>query len=154
VPYFFIPIEIGKLEKKEENDLDSLYNFKDKKILLVEDNQANQMFMKILLKKLGFNVDVAEDGVEAVEKYKKNKYDIILMDENMPNMNGIEATKKILEYEKENNLPHTPIIALTANAIQGDRERFLNAGMDEYLTKPLNKNKLLKVFKKFVSKKF
>jgi osomolarity two-component system sensor histidine kinase NIK1 len=76
------------------------------------------------------------------------------MDENMPNMNGIEATKKILEYEKENNLPHTPIIALTANAIQGDRERFLNAGMDEYLTKPLNKNKLLKVFKKFVSKKF
>jgi PAS domain S-box-containing protein len=148
--YFSIPVEVGKLEKKEENVSQNLEKLKGKKILLVEDNQANQMFMKILLKKLGFVFDIANDGVEAVEKYKNNKYDFILMDENMPNMNGIEATKKILKYEKENNLKHTPIIALTANAIKGDRERFLEAGMDEYLTKPLNKNELMKIFSKFL----
>jgi len=72
------------------------------------------------------------------------------MDENMPNMNGIEATKHILKIEKENNISHTPIIALTANALKGDRERFLAAGMDEYLTKPLNKKKLSEVLGKFL----
>ena len=96
--------------------------------------------------------DIANDGVEAVELYKQNhdKYDAILMDENMPNMNGIEATKQILNYKKENNLPHTPIIALTANALKGDRERFLEAGLDEYLTKPLDKKKLSRVLKQFL----
>ena len=68
----------------------------------------------------------------------------------MPNMNGIEATKLILEYEKEHNLTHTPIIALTANALKGDRERFLEAGMDEYMTKPLDRSKLCEVLKKYL----
>ncbi|MEA3314364.1 MAG: response regulator [Campylobacterota bacterium] len=63
----------------------------------------------------------------------------------MPNMNGIEATKEILKLEKKNNLKHTPIIALTANALKGDRERFLEAGMDEYLTKPVNQKKLAEI---------
>jgi len=65
----------------------------------------------------------------------------------MPNMSGIEATKKIIEIEKEQNLQHTPIIALTANALIGDKERFLQAGMDEYLTKPLNKQKLINILR-------
>ncbi len=126
------------------------FSFKDKKLLLVEDNKANQMFMKVVLKKLQLEFDIANDGVEAVDMYRLNSYDVILMDENMPNMNGIEATKRILEIEKELNLPHTPIIALTANAIKGDRERFLEAGMDEYLTKPINKEKLAQVLGDFL----
>jgi len=67
------------------------------------------------------------------------------MDENMPNMCGIDATRIINEYENKNNLIHTPIIALTANALKGDRERFLKAGMDEYITKPIDKDKLNKI---------
>lgn len=147
--YFAIPVEIGKIDKIDDF-LEEEINFNNKKVLVVEDNKANQMFMKILLKKMGLDFDIANDGVEAVEKYKQNRYDAILMDENMPNMNGIEATKKIREYEKENNLPHTPIIALTANAIKGDREKFLRAGMDEYLTKPINKKDLIKILSKFL----
>jgi CheY-like chemotaxis protein len=74
------------------------------------------------------------------------------MDENMPNLNGMEATKEILKYENEKNRRHTPIVALTANALKGDRERFLEAGMDEYLTKPLDKEKLASVLNNFLKK--
>jgi len=151
--YFSIPAAIGKDIIKTTQDTKEVV-FKDKKILLVEDNKANQMFMKVLLKKLQLDYDIANDGLEAIKKFKDNKYDAILMDENMPNMNGIEATKRILEIEKEHNLPHTPIIALTANAIKGDRERFLEAGMDEYLTKPVNKKKLAEALKKILIKEY
>ncbi len=68
----------------------------------------------------------------------------------MPNLNGIEATAQILSYEREQNAKHTPIVALTANALKGDRERFLDAGMDEYLTKPLDKDKLAQVLNQFL----
>jgi len=137
--YFFIPAEIGKeLLITDTYKADS--NFNDKVVLLVEDNKANQMFMKVILKKQKLKFDIANDGVEAIEAFKSKKYDLILMDENMPNMNGIEATKHILEMEKIQNLQHTPIIALTANALKGDREKFLSAGMDEYMTKPVDKN--------------
>ena len=116
------------------------------------------MFMKVILKKIGLKFEIANDGIEAIEYFKQsitsfeNNYNAILMDENMPNMNGIEATKNILTIEKELNLPHTPIIALTANALKGDRERFLNAGMDEYLTKPVNKRDLAAILEKFLNK--
>ncbi len=146
--YFTIPADIGK-EIVKSQKIDKNTDFSSIKILLVEDNKANQMFMKILLKQMNILFDIASDGTEAIEIFQINKYDIVLMDENMPNMNGIEATKNILEYEKQNNLIHTPIIALTANALKGDRERFLNEGMDEYLTKPLDKNKLSKILVKF-----
>ena len=154
--YFTIPIKVLDIQPKKEAIVE-----KNKKlsghILLVEDNEANQMFMKVILKKMGFTFDIAFNGLEAIERFprlvcenSKTKYDMILMDENMPNMNGIEATKRILQLEKELNLPHTPIIALTANALKGDRERFLSAGMDEYLTKPVDKNKLSEVLEKFL----
>ena len=156
--YFSIPVkdvvyqeEVLTVEKKKE--------YLEGHILLVEDNKANLMFMKVILKKMGFTFDIAINGLEATHRVpkltcdNKTKYDAILMDENMPNMNGIEATKIILEMEKEYNLPHTPIIALTANALKGDREKFLNAGMDEYLTKPVNKKRLAEVLGKFLNEK-
>ncbi|MCX6076554.1 MAG: ATP-binding protein [Campylobacterales bacterium] len=148
--YFSIPITIGKnLLKTNESFKD--ITFEDKKVLLVEDNKANQMFMKIILKKLTLTFDIANDGLEAVEAFKKNEYDAILMDENMPNLNGIEATKQIRLLEKEQNLKHTPIIALTANALKGDREKFLKAGMDEYVTKPIDKKRLTEILGIFLN---
>jgi len=96
--YFSIPLKIGK-EIKKTNSIEETIIFKNKKVLLVEDNKANQMFMKIILKKLELSYDLANDGLEAIEAFKLNKYDAILMDENMPNLNGIEATKQILDIE-------------------------------------------------------
>jgi two-component system, sensor histidine kinase len=153
--YFTIPIVdydknmISCLKTKEENgDVPKKLNLH---VLVAEDNKANQKFMSIILKKLGLTFDIVSDGFEAMESFKVSKYDAILMDENMPNMSGIETTKKILEYEKENNLKHTIIVALTANALKGDRERFIEAGMDEYLTKPLNKHKLIDILSRLSS---
>jgi CheY-like chemotaxis protein len=79
----------------------------------------------------------------------KEKFDIILMDIAMPTLDGVSATKSIIEYENINGLPHTPIIALTANALKGDREKFLSSGMDEYLTKPIKEELLIDILRKF-----
>jgi len=149
--YFSIPVEIGEYKSPTQVTKIDSEELKGKKILLVEDNKANQMYMSLLLKKFGLKFDIANDGREAIQAFEKSKYDLILMDENMPNLNGIEATKSILDIEKNKKLEHTPIIALTANALKGDRERFIDAGMDEYLTKPVNKAQLLEVFTKFMT---
>ncbi|MEA3227875.1 MAG: ATP-binding protein [Campylobacterota bacterium] len=149
--YFSIPVEeCQELEGIDDSSADMVFN--GQKILLVEDNKANQVFMSIVLDELELNVEIADDGVEALKKFKENSYDLILMDENMPNLNGIEATKQILEIEHQKDLQHTPVVALTANAIKGDRERFLSAGMDEYLTKPVDIEIVTKVLSKFLLK--
>jgi CheY-like chemotaxis protein len=93
-----------------------------------------------LLEKVGHKVDVVENGQDAVNKIKRRPYHLILMDVQMPVMDGLEASRRIRAWEAGKS--HTPIIALTAHAMQGDRERCLNAGMDDYLTKPLNKSSL------------
>ncbi|NPA55846.1 MAG: response regulator [Epsilonproteobacteria bacterium] len=146
--YFEIPAtkrgEIKHITKQKVALEDEKFHYH---VLLVEDNIANQMFMKVILQKMGMTFDVANDGLEAVEKFKENKYDFILMDENMPNMSGSEATKKIREIEKANNLKPTIIIALSANALTGDKERFLLAGMNFYLSKPLDIEKFKKLLK-------
>ncbi|MCW8838850.1 MAG: ABC transporter substrate-binding protein [Thiovulaceae bacterium] len=149
--YFSIPLEKSDDKKHEEVKEHEIKKELKGDILLVEDNPANQMFMKVIFKKSKINYDIAADGLEAIEKFKNNKYDVILMDENMPNMGGIEATSKILEIEEQKQLLHTPIIALTANALKGDKEKFLSAGMDEYLTKPIDKNKLLRILGKYLA---
>ena len=119
-------------------------------ILLVEDYEANRMFVGIILNNAGITYDIAKDGIEAIEKVKTSHYDLILMDENMPRLGGIGATKSIREREKAQNLPHTPIISLTANALKGDKERFLDAGMDDYLSKPVEPMRLMNVLHKFL----
>ena len=120
-------------------------NFKGH-ILVAEDNEANQELIKILLSKYGLSFDLAKNGLEAVELYKQNLYDLILMDEQMPVMNGNEAVKKILKYEKQKSLKHTPISALTANVIKGDKERGLLSGFDSFLGKPIVLKDLERVF--------
>jgi CheY-like chemotaxis protein len=106
-------------------------------ILLAEDNKVNQKLASRMLEKLGHEVVIAENGEEAIEKMKQGDFDLILMDVQMPIMDGFQATKKIRESEQKGN-KHIPIIALTAYAMKGDREKCLKAGMDGYLSKPIN----------------
>lgn len=105
-------------------------------VLVVEDNEVNQDLILRVLKKHGVQVDTAANGLEAVDKFKNNSYDLILMDINMPVLDGLAASRQILDIETKNTLPHTPIVALTAHATKGDREKFLTAGMDDYIAKP------------------
>jgi len=112
--------------------------FTNLKILVAEDNIINQKLIIAVLNNFGLNVTIANNGEEAVRLRQENDYDIIFMDIQMPILGGVEATQKILEYEKDNNIPHIPIIALTANALAGDKEKYMSQGMDGYTTKPLD----------------
>jgi PAS domain S-box-containing protein len=114
------------------------------KILIVDDSEDNRILMDSYLKKSKVIYDMAENGIEALEKFKSNKYDIIFMDMQMPDMDGMEATKKIREYEKEKNLERTKIVALTANVLKEQIENALKNGFDDYLTKPIRKNNFYK----------
>jgi signal transduction histidine kinase/CheY-like chemotaxis protein len=125
----------------------------DAKALIAEDNLINQKLIQNILESMGLSTDLANNGQEALEKRKANQYDIVFMDIQMPIMDGVEATHAILQYEKESEIPHVPIVALTANALKGDRERFLNEGLDEYVSKPIEMTELLYVLNKFLSDK-
>lgn len=125
-------------------------DLKDANVLVVEDNLINQKIVVLSLKKLVRNIDVAENGKEAMDKFVTSKYDIILMDIQMPVMDGLIATKKIREIEAGTN-SHTPIVAITANALHGDRETCLAAGMNEYLAKPFQVEVLIDKMKKLLS---
>ncbi|NOZ90481.1 MAG: response regulator [Epsilonproteobacteria bacterium] len=143
---------ITKKKQKNKNN-NKLPTFNNLKALIVEDNPINQKMIQYTLKNIGIDCDMASNGSIGVDMRKENHYDIIFMDIQMPVMNGVEATKAILEYEKEKNLPHIPIIAVTANALKGDREKFLAEGMDEYVSKPVDFNRLVDVLQEFCSDK-
>ena len=115
-------------------------------ILVAEDNEANQELIKIILSKYGLTFDLAVNGQEAVALYKLNTYDLILMDEQMPIMNGAQAVAKIIKYEEAEGLSHTPVSALTANVLKGSKERGLLNGFDTFLGKPLILKELERVF--------
>lgn len=112
------------------------------RILLVEDSPVNQKLAATLLRKRGHDVSVANNGREALESLDSQPFDLVLMDIQMPEMDGLEATRAIREKERETG-EHIPIIALTAHALEGDRERCLDAGMDNYLAKPIHAKRLL-----------
>lgn len=113
-----------------------------KRILLAEDNSINQKLAVVILQKAGYAVDVVDDGNAAFEKTISGGYDAVLMDVQMPELDGFESTRKIREWEDRNG-QHIPIIAMTAHAMKGDRERCLEAGMDDYVSKPIE-SKILK----------
>jgi CheY-like chemotaxis protein/HPt (histidine-containing phosphotransfer) domain-containing protein len=114
------------------------------RILLAEDNTVNQMVASELLKDAGYLCDIVSDGKQAVEAATHSEYAILLMDCQMPEMNGFDATREIRTFEARSGRPRVPIVALTANAVQGDRERCLETGMDDYVTKPIDPDLLLK----------
>jgi len=116
-------------------------------ILLVEDNILNQRIVTLTLKKFNHEVIIANNGVEAIDHFKKQNFDVVLMDIMMPVMDGLEATLKIREIESQNNIDkRTPIIALTANTMDNDKEKCLSFGMDEFMTKPFDIEKLNSIF--------
>jgi CheY-like chemotaxis protein/HPt (histidine-containing phosphotransfer) domain-containing protein len=122
------------------------------RILLAEDMEVNQFVATEILAREGYSCDIANTGREAVDAVARKEYDIVLMDCQMPEMSGFEATTAIRDRERESGRESSrlPIIALTASAVKGDRERCLAAGMDDYLTKPLNPSKLLRTIESFV----
>ncbi len=117
------------------------------RVLVVEDNPVNQRLAVAMLAKLGVQTDVAGNGREALECLTRQPYDLVLMDAQMPEMDGYEATSTWRLRESAQGLRHLPIIAMTANAMSGDRERCLAAGMDDYLSKPVNQNELRRVLR-------
>jgi two-component system sensor histidine kinase/response regulator len=112
------------------------------RILVVEDDSTNRVLATNILKRNGYAIAIAKDGLEAVEMCSRDAFDLILMDVQMPNMNGLEATKAIRKLEEVSER-HTPILALTAHAMDGDRERCIDAGMDDYMSKPIHAKELL-----------
>ncbi|MDE2484201.1 MAG: response regulator [candidate division NC10 bacterium] len=119
-------------------------------ILLVEDNVDNQNLARRILEKAGYWVVIAGNGIAAVNAVRQARYDLILMDVQMPEMDGFEATQAIRAWEREHNVGRAPIIAMTAHAIAGYREQCLQQGMDDYLTKPLRKDLLLQTVRRYL----
>jgi CheY-like chemotaxis protein len=147
------------LQKKTEEAVEKIsieenksISLKDANVLLVEDNLINQKIVILSLKGMIKNIDVALNGKEALEKFGTTRYDIILMDIQMPVMDGIIATKKIREIEAATNI-QTPIIAITANALTGDRENYLAVGMNDYISKPFQVDILVQKMKTLLAKK-
>ena len=117
------------------------------RILMAEDNQINQRVGKLILKHAGFAIDLVSDGSEALEAHKAKPYDLILMDCQMPTMDGLEACRQIRKLETTQPI----IVAVTANALVGEREKCLEAGMDDYLSKPFQAEQLVAVVRKWTS---
>ncbi|MCK5100484.1 MAG: response regulator [Desulfobacteraceae bacterium] len=146
-PGSMTPYQLITSYKVEEIKESHIIEIPSQKILLAEDNKINQKVAEKLLENLGHTITVAKNGKEALELFEKKKFDMILMDIQMPVMDGEEATKAIRRIERKLS-SHIIIIALTANAMKGDRERFLAAGMDDYIPKPIKKYDLMKILSK------
>ncbi|BAF72789.1 ATP-binding protein [Sulfurovum sp. NBC37-1] len=141
-------VDVSRHEEENEKRF-----FKGLNILVAEDNVINQKLILNVLNKLGLQVTLANNGEEALHLRQKNNYDMIFMDVQMPVMGGIDATKEILTYEEKNRKHHIPIVALTANALQGDKEKYIKAGMDDYLSKPLVLEHLTQLLEKYFENK-
>lgn len=136
-------------EIKSEKNTPLISGKNNIKILLVEDNIVNQQVIVTTLQKYGCMVDVANNGQEAIDKFKSSKYDLIFMDCQMPVIDGFEATEIIRKYEKTKGKTHTPIVALTANALETDRKSCLESGMDDFVIKPIRLKMLPEIFERF-----
>ncbi|WP_235075948.1 MHYT domain-containing protein [Marinomonas profundimaris] len=134
--YFDLPLEVS--EAPPEATLSQLPVIKEQKILIADDIEQNLTLLTLLLKRQGHTVFLAKDGIEAIEQFKTIKPDLILMDIQMPNMDGLMATQIIRQYEKENQRPHTPVIALTANVLVEDKLEAQQSGMDGFANKPID----------------
>lgn len=147
--YFQLSFEPGGVENSQQEKHPDYFTISQQyKILLTEDDKVNQLVISRMLNECGYGVDIAENGYEAVEMAGQNKYDIILMDIQMPEMDGIEATRRIRKINKD-----TPVLAITAYALHGDREKFLAQGMDGYISKPIKVEKLVEEIEKCISRK-
>ncbi|SMF53675.1 ATP-binding protein [Pseudobacteriovorax antillogorgiicola] len=150
------PSEVSDLKNDESQSLPNIEEQEaqeDKcKILLVEDNEMNRQVMTALMETLGYQMEIAEDGNIGVERFQANgPYDIVLMDLQMPNMDGFEAATSIRKFEKDHHLNSTPIITMTANALEKEKKRSQEVGMNDYLTKPVTVDSVEHILKKWCS---
>jgi CheY-like chemotaxis protein len=119
-------------------------------VLLVEDNPINQLVASEMLELLGVEVVCAADGVEGLEAFAARRFDLVLMDIQMPNMDGLEAAREIRRRERLGSLAETPIVALTANSSEEDRRRSLDAGMNDFLSKPVKTEQIAAVLARYL----
>lgn len=136
-------------DKEDVSEIGKKVIFENLHVLVVDDNTINQKLIFNVLTRLGIEVSMAENGQEAFSLRSTNDYDMIFMDIEMPIMGGMEATGKILSYERTNGKEHIPIVALTANALSGDKEKYIGAGMDSYLSKPIELDALKVILLEF-----
>lgn len=141
-----LPPKQERPELRQQAELDSVSGH----ILLVEDHPVNQEYALQALRGLGVTVDTAGNGVEALKMLQQTDYQLVLMDCQMPEMDGYQATQELRKLERDKQLPHLPVIALTANAMADDRERCLQVGMDDYLAKPFNKRQISLILKRWL----
>jgi CheY-like chemotaxis protein len=120
------------------------------RIRLAEDNAVNQKIALRLLQQLGYRADTASNGLEAIQCVERQPYDLVLMDVQMPEMDGIEATRRIISGARSGGRPR--IVAMTANAMQGDREDCIAAGMDDYVTKPIRPERLVEALEQTIAR--
>ena len=141
-------------KRSKERSSQLISALRDHHVMIVEDNTVNQMVIKGMLKRLGMSFDVAQDGQEALALYQEKPaaFSLLLMDCEMPNMDGYEATERIRAFEQEQKLSRAPIVALTAHAIKEHQQRAFDAGMDDHIAKPIEAEKLKQVLAKFVIK--
>jgi CheY-like chemotaxis protein/HPt (histidine-containing phosphotransfer) domain-containing protein len=121
------------------------------KVLVAEDNLANQELIKIILERYGLEYTMASNGQEALDCYQADVFDMVLMDEQMPHMNGNEATERILAFEQARGMEHTPIAAVTANVMKGSRERSIQNGYDAFLGKPIVLKEIEQLFERYLT---
>jgi CheY-like chemotaxis protein/anti-sigma regulatory factor (Ser/Thr protein kinase) len=154
--YLTIPFEPEKIIKTESimsSTMEKSNSEKEKiKILLAEDNEANQFLIKAITKTKNWDILVVDNGQQAVDKFKDDHFDLVLMDVQMPVKNGYEATREIREIEKEKGT-YTPIIALTAYAMKSDKDLCIEAGMDDYISKPFKRQQFLETIIDQLNKK-
>ncbi|RDH82565.1 MAG: hypothetical protein DIZ80_09780 [endosymbiont of Galathealinum brachiosum] len=147
---FEIPSLNIELEKAQES-VAHVAEELEGKVLLVEDNPVNQIVAKKMLEKVGLNFEVMNNGEEAITRLKlKHDFDVVLMDCQMPVMDGYEATQALRLFEEESGIKHLPVIAMTANAMEGDKDKCLSAGMDDYISKPVNQQALKEMLAKWL----
>jgi CheY-like chemotaxis protein len=140
--------EKAQNKNKTKQELQTTTEHRPIRVLLAEDQKINRKIVIGLLAKFKWEIDEAVDGQQAYEKATTNDYDVVLMDVQMPKVDGYEATRKIRVFEKDKN-KHIPIIAMTAHAMKGDKEKCLAAGMDHYLTKPINVEEVVKIINQY-----
>jgi len=139
---FFLPFELNAVKESSEQVSVNIVKPQVRRILLAEDDLVNAMFVETMLARIGCQVVVARDGKEALRKLREEFFDVVLMDVQMPIMDGVEATRIVRSWE--GGVASIPIIALTAYAMCGDSEKFLAAGMNAYLTKPVSMQDIIR----------
>ncbi|MCX6282863.1 MAG: response regulator, partial [Bacteroidetes bacterium] len=146
--WFNLPFELSSPKVQNPDKPEEIYDglYTGRKVLVAEDNLINQKIVSFQLKRMGFDVKIVDNGQSALEEFTANAFDLVILDIQMPVMDGYQVAKAIRNLEK-NISAHVPVIALTANAMKGDRESYLEAGMDGYVSKPFNTETLQNAIK-------